>query len=390
MTFATTPLFYQAFCHEKSPLPVVFNRMENEVFTTRRSALAEDLTEAIGNVPTLRLRRMGHVCQSQKLYLKLESCNPGGSIKEKNAVYLIKEAEENGWLVPGGTIIESSSGNFGIGLAMVGAARGYKVKIVVDAKTASPMRRMLSAYGAELVDVPAAAADPNGSMQVARMQRAKELSDEVPNAWYPCQHFNPSNPEGHFLYTAREIEAAFQGAPDVIVVGISTAGQLAGLVKFFKGRYPRTRFVGVDVAGSVVLGTPAHPYKMTGLGLSFVPPNFHRNDLYAGYSVGDGLAFSVCHALARREGLLLGASTGAIVAAGMRFAANLPPGQRVLMVNPDSGDRYLETVYNQEWLGKQGIEILRDEEMDQAINLLQPVFINAKASYDRSEYASAR
>lgn len=353
------------------------------------SHLAEDLTEAIGGVPTLRLKRLVPLCQARQLYLKLEACNPGGSIKEKNAVYLIKEAEETGQLLPGGTIVESSSGNFGIGLAMVGAARGYKVKIVVDAKTAPPMRRMLEAYGAELVDVLLSAADANGSMQVARMARAQEIARMTPKAWYPCQHYNPSNPLGHYLYTAQEIENAFQGAPDVIVVGISTAGQLAGLVRFFRERYPRTRFVGVDVAGSVVLGAPAHPYKMTGLGLSFVPPNFHRDDLWAGYTIRDALAFSVCHALARKEGLLLGASTGAIVAAGMNFALGESKERKILMINPDRGDRYLETVYSHDWLEKQGLQILRDQELDYAIESLRPLFVNSGTRPDRSEYVSA-
>ena len=131
-----------------------------------------DVTHAVGVVPIVGLHRVSRICQDHTCFLKLESCNPGGSIKEKNAVYLVDLAEEEGKLRPGGTIVESSSGNFGIGLAMVGAARGYKVIIVVDAKTQPPIRRMLKAYGAELVDVPASEADQNGSMQVARMRKA--------------------------------------------------------------------------------------------------------------------------------------------------------------------------------------------------------------------------
>lgn len=339
-----------------------------------RPSLGKDVTEAVGHVPIVRLNRLGLACRRQKLYVKLEACNPGGSIKEKNAIYLINEAEQLGFLSPGGTIIESSSGNFGIGLAMVGAARGYRVMIVVDAKTAPPMRRMLIAYGAELIDVPLHCADANGSMQVARMQRARELAESIPGAWYPCQHMNPSNPDGHFLFTAHEIEQAFGGAPDAIVVGISTAGQLAGLAKFFRSRYPQTQFVGVDVAGSAVLGTKPHPYKMTGLGLSFVPPNYHREHLDYAYSIEDALAFSVCHALAKREGLLLGGSTGAIVAAGIHFSIGQPEGRKILMINPDRGDRYLETVYNHEWLEKQKLKILSGENLEKAIERLTSVF----------------
>jgi cysteine synthase A len=140
----------------------------------QETPLCSDITEAIGNVPIVRLNRIHPQCQQHSLYLKLESCNPGGSIKEKNAVYLIREAEKQGLLQAGGTIVESSSGNFGIGLAMLGALKGYRVMIVVDAKTSPTIRRMLIAYGAELVEVPLSEADAQGSMQVARMQKALE------------------------------------------------------------------------------------------------------------------------------------------------------------------------------------------------------------------------
>ncbi|AFZ14163.1 Cysteine synthase [Crinalium epipsammum PCC 9333] len=338
-----------------------------------RSALSNDVSEAVGMVPIVKLNRLSELCQQHDFYLKLESCNPGGSIKEKNAVYLIKDAEKRGLLTPGGTIVESSSGNFGIGLAMIGAARGYRVVIVVDAKTAPPMRRMLEAYGAELVDVPLSAADANGSMQVARMQKAKEVASQISGAWYPCQHQNPRNTDAHEAFTAPEIEAAFGGAPDVIVIGVSTAGQLGGISRYFKQHYPKTRIVGVDVAGSVVFGTPPHPYKMTGLGLSFVPPNFDPKVLDAAYSVNDRLAFSVCHVLARKEGLLLGGSTGAIVAAALAYGIKMSSRQRIVLLNPDRGDRYLETVYNRTWLREQGINLLQEPELTETIKSLAPV-----------------
>lgn len=340
------------------------------------SPLAKDLTEALGNVPIVRLNRISELCQQHDLYLKLESCNPGGSIKDKNAAHLVQYAEKMGWLVPGGTIVESSSGNFGIGLAAVGAARGYRVKIVVDAKTPTPIRRMLAAYGAELVDVPLSAADANGSMQVARMETAQEIARQIPGAWYPCQHRHPENPTAHAELTAKEIEAAFGGAPDAIAIGVSTAGQLAGIGRYFRDKYPKMRIVGVDVAGSAIFGTPSHPYKMTGLGLSFVPPNFDARMVDAAYSVSDRLAFSVCHALARREGLLLGASTGAIVAAALADARQYSRPQRMVLLNPDRGDRYLETVYDRQWLCQQGIELLEAEALATAIHSLPSVPLN--------------
>lgn len=339
----------------------------------RKQTLLPDVTEAVGMVPIVRLNRLGDLCQRHEFYLKLESCNPGGSIKEKNAVYLIKDAQKRGLLAPGATIVESSSGNFGIGLAMIGAVYGYRVIIVVDAKTTLPIRRMLEAYGAELVDVPISAADSSGSMQVARMQKARELASQIPGAWYPCQHQNPRNADAHEVFTAREIESAFGGSPDVIVIGVSTAGQLSGISRYFKQHYPTTRIVGVDVAGSAIFGTSRHAYKMTGLGLSFVPPNFDPEVLDAAYCVNDRLAFSVCHVLARMEGLLLGASTGAIVAAALAYGTRSSSYQRMVLLNPDRGDRYLETVYSPSWLKEQGIDLLQEPELTATINSLSPV-----------------
>lgn len=350
----------------------VYFRSEHEHKT--ESMLAETFSQVVGRVPTLRLHRLSAECAKHKLYLKLEACNPGGSIKEKNAVYLIEDAERRGLLKPGGTIVESSSGNFGIGLAMVGASRGYRVMIVVDAKTAPPMRRILRAYGAELIDVPLSEADANGSMQVARMRRAAELAAAIPGAWYPCQHRNPVNPHAHYEYTAREIMRDFAGEPpEVIVIGVSTAGQLAGVSRYFRTHHPRVKLIGVDVAGSVIFNTPAHPYKMTGLGLSFVPPNYTPTQIDQAYVVDDQLSFSVCRALARYEGLLLGASTGAIVAAGLAYASKQVDPCRILMINPDRGDRYLETVFNDDWLSQQGLSIFTDEALAEQIKRLEPV-----------------
>jgi cysteine synthase len=345
------------------------------------SPLFANVTESLGLVPIVRVNQINARCQQHDLYLKLESCNPGGSIKEKNAAYLVTDAEQRGLLKPGGTIVESSSGNFGIGLAIVGAVRGYRVKIVIDAKTSPTIRRMLTAYGADLIEIPLSKADAHGSMQIARMKMAQKLTRGISGAWYPCQHLNPQNIHAHALFTAREIEASFNGALDTlgqapltgIAIGVSTAGQLGGIAGYFKDRYPQIKIIGIDVAGSVVFGTPQHAYKMTGLGLSFVPPNFDPDSLDAAYTIDDRLAFSVCHTLARKEGLLLGASTGAIVAGTLAYVSHCQSPQRVLMINPDRGDRYLETIYNTEWLEQQQISLWQEPELSQVIESLQPV-----------------
>lgn len=330
--------------------------------------LHADVTQAVGDVPTVRLSRIAGVCRRVRCYLKLESCNPSGSIKEKNAIVLVDQAERKGLLRPGGTIIGSSSGNFGIGLAVVGAARGYRVIIVIDAKTTLAFRRMLTAYGAELAEV--RETDGSGSMQKARIAHAMELSNSIAGSWYPCQHFNPNNPDAHEIYTARELAATFQDTLDAVVVGVSTGGQLTGLARHLKPLYPNLKLIGVDVQGSVIFAPSPSPYKMTGIGLSFRPPNLDYKALHCAYVVPENLAYSVCHGLAQKEGLLLGSSSGAIVAAGLHLAMSMPDGSTIAMINPDRGDRYLETIYNLNWLCANDFVLIPPEHIDVAVEQL--------------------
>lgn len=339
----------------------------------RRSSLANSLSEAVGQVPILRLHRLSRLCQQVECWVKLESCNPGGSIKDKNAVYLVDRAERLGILKPGGTIIEASSGNFGLGLAAVGAARGYRVIIVVDKKVSPTFRAMMEAHGAELVDVPLEEVEKYGSK--ARIDRAREMAAAMPNCFYPCQHFDPANPEAHSYYTGREIYQAFGNRLDALVLGISTGGQITGIYRYLRQRMPNLKIVAVDAVGSRILGGPKAPYKLSGLGMTFMPPNLDVECIDTAFNVPDALAFSTCHALARKEGLLLGASTGAIVAAGLRMAAQLPQGSRILMINPDRGDRYMHTVYNPTWLREGGIELSQGDQLEEQWRTLGPTTI---------------
>lgn len=322
-----------------------------------RPRLCNDWTQAVGNVPIVRMTRCASVFERCFAYLKLESCNPGGSIKEKNAVWLVQEAERIGALRAGGTIVESSSGNFGLALAMMGALRNYRVMIVVDNRATRPARRMLRAHGAELVEVTPEMVERHGTRHKARIALATQLSQTVPGAWYPCQHHNPLNPCAHSDFTAREIADAFPSGLEALVVGVSTGGQLTGLARHLLPRFPGLKIVAVDVQGSVILAQQEGQYQMTGLGLSFRPPNLDYASIERGYVVPERLAYSACHSLARREGLLMGASTGAIVAAGIHLAHHLPAGSRICMIGPDRGDRYLETLYDDEWLKRHNFEL---------------------------------
>jgi cysteine synthase len=335
-----------------------------------------DITHAVGVTPIVQLQKLHPICRQTFCWLKLESLNPGGSIKEKNAVYLVNQAEKQGKLKFGGTIVESSSGNFGVGLAIVGAVRGYRVIIVIDAKTTPFFRRLLLAYGAILEEVPLSECDASGSMQKARMKRAQKLAATIPGSWYPCQHLNPDNLKAHAVYTAQEIERTLGRSVQAVVVGVSTAGQIMGIASRLKQNHPSVKIIGVDVEGSVIFNTPAKPYKMTGIGLSFAPPNLNLSLIDSAYVVPESLAFSVCRALATKEGMLLGASTGAIVAAGLHMAKTLGPNSRVLMINPDNGDRYLETIYDTSWLTNHGFIQLEHQEIIHAIDELQPIAIS--------------
>lgn len=350
--------------------------------------VVNELDQAIGFTPFVRLNRISRVCQKHDLYLKMESCCLTGSIKDKNAAYLIQLAEKQGDLEPGGTIIESSSGNFGIALAALGAAKGYKVVIVIDAKTPPPIKKMLLAYGAQLESVPLELADAEGSMQKARMNHAKRLAMKTPGAFYPCQHLNKNNPGAHELYTAQEIHAAFQQPPDAIVVGISTAGQIAGIINHYRKQPCSPKIIAVDVAGSAVLGQPRHPYKMTGLGLSFVPPSFQSKWIHQGFNVSDQMAFSMCHHLAKQEGMLLGGSTGAIVSAGLAYANTLTHHERIVLVNPDRGDRYLETLYDEQWLQDNALEVWSHARLLESINHLHPIR-HSQTNNKRKQHANS-
>lgn len=360
---------------KKLPLPTS-NSLDAVVTAPRaqRKLLSADWTDAVGQVPIVRLNRLASVFLTRQCYLKLESCNPGGSIKEKNAVWLVREAERSGTLKPGGTIVESSSGNFGLALAMMGALRGYRVMIVVDAKATPTARKMLRAHGAELVEITPELIEKYGTRHKARIATATELGQTINGAWYPCQHHNPMNPNAHSVFTAQEIAAAFPYGLDALVVGVSTGGQLSGLARHLLPLYPNLKIVAVDVEGSVVLASQIGNYQMTGLGLSFRPPNLDYQSIHTGYVMPERLAYTTCHAIARKEGLLMGASTGAIVAAGIHLAHQLPPGSKICMMGPDRGDRYLETLYDHKWLDEHRFSLTDLENLEADIlNSLTPV-----------------
>lgn len=304
------------------------------------------------------------------LKFKLEHFSLTGSVKDKNALYFIKKAKELGYLNEGGTIIESSSGNFGIALTVIGRQLGHAVKIVIDNKTSRNMKRLLEIYGAEVIEIDDKHCDEFGSMQIARMEYAHKLQQTTPNSWYACQHLNPFTADVHYHSTAVEIEKHYNGAPDIIVMGVSTAGQLSGISKYFKEKYSDIKIWGVDVKGSGVFTNNRHPYKMTGLGLSFTPPAFNWDLIDRAFCVSDQLSFSMCYNLAKDEGLFLGSSSGAVMAATLQGLKTEAENLKVCMISADSGQRYLDTFFNENWLKDNDIHILN---RDACLNSLDRV-----------------
>ncbi|MDP4128403.1 MAG: cysteine synthase A [Bacillota bacterium] len=298
--------------------------------------VVDSITDLIGQTPLVRLRRVVKPGMAN-VYVKIESFNPGGSIKDRIALGMIRDAEERGLLRPGGTIVEPTSGNTGIGLAMIAAARGYRL-IVVMPDTMSVERRMLmAAYGAEFVLTPGAEG-MNGAIK-----EAKRLIDENPDYFMPQQFENPANPEAHRRSTALELLDQLSGI-DAFVAGIGTGGTITGVGEIIKARLPELKIVGVEPASSPVLsGGKPGPHKLQGIGAGFVPEVLNKSLLDEVIQVSNESAYALTRRLASEEGLLVGISSGAAISAALQIAERLGEGKKVVVIAPDTGERYLST-----------------------------------------------
>lgn len=315
----------------------------------------DTILKTIGNSPLVTLQNI--VTRDEaRLCVKLERTNPGGSIKDRPALYIIEEAERRGWLRPGGTIIESSSGNFGISLAMIGAIKGYRTLILVDPKTTPVNLAMLNAFGAEVIVV--TEQDDSGSYHKTRIALANRLHREIPDSFRPDQCFNPWNGQTHYRKTAAELYGQCGSEIDAVILTVSTGGQVGGFSRYFREYAPHVKIIAVDAVGSTVFGGNAHPYLLPGMGLSWTPSNIDDlNRIDEVYKVADEDAFIACRLLARREGLLCGGSTGAALVVALRLAQRMNPDQRIVCIASDNGERYLPTIYNDEWMCERGLAL---------------------------------
>lgn len=309
------------------------------------------ILDTVGSTPLVSLRKLVST-EAASVLLKLERTNPSGSIKDRPALYIVEEAERRGLIKPGGTLIESSSGNFGISLAMIGAVKGYRVIILVDPKTTLLNLAMLRAYGAEVIVV--TEQDDSGSYHKTRIALANKLYREIPNSFRPDQCFNPSNGEAHYRISAPELLEQCEGRIEALVLTVSTGGQAGGFSRYFREHSPNTRIIAVDAVGSTIFGGAAHPYLLPGMGLSWTPTNLDDlSRLDEVFKIPDEDAFMACRLLARHEGILCGGSTGAALMAALSVAARMSPDDTVVCVASDSGERYLPTIYDDEWMASQ-------------------------------------
>lgn len=298
------------------------------------------LTELVGHTPLLEVKRIEKDEQTQaRLLVKIEAFNPGGSVKDRVALAMIEAAEASGELKPGGTIIEPTSGNTGIGLAWVASLKGYKLILTMPETMSDERKKTLRALGATLVLTPGAAG------MSGAIREAERLRDETPGAIIMGQFENPANPACHQRTTALEIWEDTDGKVDILVAGVGTGGTLSGTGRGLKQLKPSVEVVAVEPASSAVLeGNPAGAHKIQGIGAGFVPRNYDGGVVDRIVAVTDEEAFNGARLLARKEGLLTGISSGAAFSAGLAIARDQAnQGKTVVVVLPDTGDRYLST-----------------------------------------------
>jgi cystathionine beta-synthase/cysteine synthase A len=314
------------------------------------------ILDLIGNTPLIEFTNLNK--SPLRVLHKLEKFNAGGSIKDRAARFIIDEAVRQGRLRPGGTIIESSSGNFGISLAMLGAVKGYRVIVVVDPKITPMNKSLLIAYGAELVFVDQL--DDTGTYQKTRLAKVKKLHRTLPDSFVPNQAFNLDNSEAHYRSTGPELLRQTGGDIGTLVLSVGTAGTVGGVGQFFKEAAPHIRIVAVDADGSGIFSRNTHPYALQGLGLGWTPRSLRDlNCIDAIHQVKDLDAFSTCRAEAKHEGILLGGSGGAVCFVALSLAQQKATPGPIATLIADSGERYLDTVYNDEWLAAKGIKVVQ-------------------------------
>ena len=316
--------------------------------------ILNNILQTIGSTPIIKLNKIGSKLKCQ-LYAKCEFLNPGGSVKDRIGYNMVIEAEKEGRIKPGDTLIEPTSGNTGIGLALAAAVKGYRMIITMPEKMSKEKEVVLKSLGAEIVRTPTEAAwdDPDSHIEIA-----KKMNKEIPNSHILDQYENPENPNAHYKFTAQEIINEFPDGLDMLVAGVGTGGTITGLAKRLKEKYSNIKIIGVDPYGSILGGgTEIYPYKVEGIGYDFFP-NVLNNKLIDKYiKVNDENSFITARQLIKTEGLLVGGSSGTATFAALESAQELNEQQKCLVLLPDSIRNYLSKFVNDNWMNKNNFKM---------------------------------
>jgi cystathionine beta-synthase len=348
----------------------------------------ESILSAVGHTPMVRLARIGRDLPCE-LVAKCEFMNPGGSVKDRIGVHMLLEAEREGRIKPGDTLIEPTSGNTGIGIALAAAVRGYRVIITMPEKMSQEKQVVLEALGAEIIRTPTEAAWDSPESHIGVARRLREL---IPNAFILDQYANPNNPGAHEAGTAQEILAQCDGKLDAIVATAGTGGTISGIARALKRALPNVRVVGVDPEGSILAGPgEIKSYKVEGIGYDFIPDVLDRSLVDTWVKTNDRDSFGMARRLIRQEGLLVGGSSGAATSAAVQVAKSMQPGQRVVVILPDSIRNYLSKFVSDAWMRQHGFVQSEWElgSMADVLQLLGPRKLVTLDAKDRLSRATA-